>query len=256
MMQGNIAELKPKPGTSCELDFLHRIAEHVAKGDTFDETLASAIDFAVWLVSCDHCVAYVREQEELVPWVWKYSGDGSIERSRLSMDHVFVRALSQHLQPIAVSQSAGADFQVVDFQARDFQVKDFSAWSGESGEASVWIPLVARGEMLGAIQLEHRQPHRYDRREINLLSSMARILAADIRISRLKSNNSELLLELETRKLVERGKGILQRDLGLNEKDAYLVIERRSRQKRRPMKEVAEAIILSDELKRSSLATE
>jgi hypothetical protein len=33
------------------VDFVHRIAEHVAKADTFDETLASAINFAVWLVA-------------------------------------------------------------------------------------------------------------------------------------------------------------------------------------------------------------
>ena len=55
---------------------------------------------------------------------------------------------------------------------------------------------------------------------------------------------------------VERGKGILQRDLGLSEEEAYLVLERQSRQKCRPMKEVAQAIISSDEVRRSSLQPE
>ena len=54
------------------------------------------------------------------------------------------------------------------------------------------------------------------------------------------------------RKLVERAKGILQRDLGLHEEQAYLTMQRQSRQKRRPMKEIAEAIILSDEVRGSS----
>ena len=48
---------------------------------------------------------------------------------------------------------------------------------------------------------------------------------------------------MATRKLVERAKGILQRDLGLSEEQAFLALQRQSRQKRRPMKEIAEAIV-------------
>jgi GAF domain-containing protein len=202
-MRGNIVELKQKPGIMCEVDFLYRIAEHVAKGDTFDETLASAIDFAVWLVSCDGCVAYVREGEQLVPWVWKYSADRSIEQSRLHVDHGHVRALSEQLQPIAVSQGVGTAPQI----------RDFCTWLTQPGETSVWIPLVARSKLLGALHLEHRHPRPYGRREFNALSSIGRILGSDLCISQLESQNSDLLLQLETRKLVERWKGIQQRDL-------------------------------------------
>jgi len=55
---------------------------------------------------------------------------------------------------------------------------------------------------------------------------------ADIAISRLESQNSDLLMELETRKLVERGKGILQRELGLSEHEAFLALQRQSQQKK------------------------
>jgi uroporphyrinogen-III synthase len=54
---------------------------------------------------------------------------------------------------------------------------------------------------------------------------------------------------LATRKIVERAKGILQRELGLNEEQAYLALQRQSRQKRMAMKGIAEAIVLSDEVK-------
>jgi AmiR/NasT family two-component response regulator len=77
-------------------------------------------------------------------------------------------------------------------------------------------------------------------------------LGADIRISQWRNANSDLLLQLETRKLVERGKGILQRDFGWSEEEADLASQHQSQQKRRSMKEVAQAIILSDALRRSS----
>jgi len=220
-MRGNTVEFKQKLGITCEVDFLHRLAEHVAKGDTFDETLASAIDFAVWLVSCDDCVAYVREGEELVPWVWKYSADRSIEPSRLPIARGHVRALSEHLRPIAVSQGVGTVPQA----------RDFYAWLTQPGETSVWIPLVARSKLLGALHLEHRYPRPYGRHEFNALSSMGRILGSDLCISQLESENSDLLLQLERRKPGGRGKGILQGDLGLSEEEAYLALERQNRQK-------------------------
>jgi len=67
----------------------------------------------------------------------------------------------------------------------------------------------------------------------------------------LKRQNSELLIELVTPKLVERGKGILQRELGLSEHEAYLALQRQSQQKKRPTKEIAQAIILSAEVRQS-----
>ena len=73
---------------------------------------------------------------------------------------------------------------------------------------------------------------------------------AEIELARLESENTELSERLETRKLVERAKGILQRDLGLTEQEAYLTIQRQSRQRRRPKRDVAEAILLADDLRR------
>ena len=53
------------------------------------------------------------------------------------------------------------------------------------------------------------------------------------------------------RKVVDRAKGILQRDLGLTEEEAYLTIQRQSRQRRKSKKEISEAIILGDELRKT-----
>jgi uroporphyrinogen-III synthase len=60
----------------------------------------------------------------------------------------------------------------------------------------------------------------------------------------------ELSERLETRKVVERAKGILQRELQLTEEEAYLMLQRQSRQRRKSMREVAGAIILSEDIKR------
>jgi AmiR/NasT family two-component response regulator len=55
---------------------------------------------------------------------------------------------------------------------------------------------------------------------------------------------------LATRKIVERAKGILQRELRIGEEEAYAAIQKQARTRRKSMKEVSEAILLANEMKR------
>jgi len=56
--------------------------------------------------------------------------------------------------------------------------------------------------------------------------------------------------ELETRKRLERAKGILIKEEGLTEEEAYLKIQRYSIDKRISIREVSEAIIVTYEMKK------
>ena len=68
----------------------------------------------------------------------------------------------------------------------------------------------------------------------------------------LETEKFALFDKLETRKVVDRAKGILQRDLKISEEDAYRALQRESQQRRKSMKDIAESIILNDEMKRGS----
>src|SRR5258708_24806195 len=113
---------------------------------------------------------------------------------------------------------------------------------------------MCRGRVVGVINLQHRQHHVYRRREIRLILTIGFLVGAEIEMARLEDANVSLAEQLQTRKIVERAKGILQRYLGLNEEMAYLALQRQSRQKRKAMKEIAEAIVLSDEVRGGSQA--
>jgi AmiR/NasT family two-component response regulator len=75
--------------------------------------------------------------------------------------------------------------------------------------------------------------------------------AIEVALSRFKEFETlhkevdDLQLALETRKLVDRAKGILMDSQGLTESDAFRKIQKMSMNTRKPMKEVAEAIILA-----------
>jgi uroporphyrinogen-III synthase len=141
---------------------------------------------------------------------------------------------------VAIGRQAFADPR---FQA-------FNELKEDRFEAFLSVPLISRGKLVGVINMQHQKPHEYKRRDIKLVSMMGFLVGAEIERARLESANSELAERLEARKVVERAKGILRRDLGLSEEDAYLTIQRQSRQRRKSKREIAEAIILSDEVRR------
>ena len=78
-------------------------------------------------------------------------------------------------------------------------------------------------------------------------------MGAELERARLESENLELSDRLESRKHIEKAKGVLQRDFGLDEDTAYKALQRESRQRRKTMREIAEAIILNEDLRKSRL---
>ena len=148
--------------------------------------------------------------------------------------------MAQHREPVAVPRNA----------AQDPRFQRLSELPEDRYEAFLSVPLLSRGNVVGVINLQHKSPHTHARREIQLLSTIGFLVGAEIERARLENEISHLSERLESRKVVERAKGILQRELGVTEEEAYLTIQRQSRQRRKPMKEVAQAIILAEDVRK------
>ena len=111
------------------------------------------------------------------------------------------------------------------------------------------IPLSVKGKVIGVLNLYTDIPHKFTQNEIETLTTVANQAAVVIENSRLIIHTKVIQEELETRKLVERAKGILMKE-GITEGEAYRKIQKKSMDLRKPMKEIAEAIILSSEIKK------
>jgi uroporphyrinogen-III synthase len=148
--------------------------------------------------------------------------------------------VAEHREPVSIAKNA----------AGDARFKAFKDLPEDRFEAFLSVPLLSRGKLVGVINVQHRKPHEHTQREIQLLSTIGFLVGAEIEMARLEMEREELSDRLETRKVVDRAKGILQRDLKIDEESAYAALRKQSRQKRRSMRELAEAIVLSDELRR------
>jgi GAF domain-containing protein len=112
------------------------------------------------------------------------------------------------------------------------------------------VPLTARDKVIGTINIYTRERRVFSEEEIGFVKVVAGQAASAIENARLMSETVEMKRTLETRKLVERAKGILQYKHHLTEEEAYLRLRNESRRLRRPMRDLAEAVIMADELNR------
>jgi uroporphyrinogen-III synthase len=221
------------------VNVLHHTVTRIAAADGFHQALDRVLDFAVDLVKCDSCFIYVLSGDDLVLRASKNPHQELLDRLKLRIGQGITGWVAEHREPVAVFQEA----------YKDPRFQRFNELPEDRYEAFLSVPLFSRGRLVGVMNLQHRDPHVYTEREIGLLATVGSLAGAEIELARLETQNSELSQQLETRKIVERAKGILQRDLGLTEEQSYLSIQRQSRQKRKTMKEIAEAIVLSEEVK-------
>ena len=113
------------------------------------------------------------------------------------------------------------------------------------------VPLIFKGKIIGALNSYTSKPHIFNKNEINILKSIANQAAIVIENFRLVVESKIIKEELESRKAIERAKGILMKQEHLTEEEAYNRIRKYSMDSRKSMCEISEAIVLNEEMKKT-----
>ena len=220
---------------SSAVTLLRRIARRMSEAAPLQGVLENVVEFVASVVACDSCFIYVLEDDELVLRVSKNPHPEVVDRLKLKLGQGITGWVAEHKEPAVIPKHAG----------RDPRFKLFNELPEDQFESFLSVPLVSRGQLVGVINVQNRECYGYSDREIAIVSTIGFLVGAEIKMAQLEEQNSELTERLESRTLVERAKGILQNDLGISESEAYQRLQRQSQQMRKPMKEIAEAIVLS-----------
>ena len=111
------------------------------------------------------------------------------------------------------------------------------------------VPMTARNRIVGVINCYTAKERRFSRDDIQVLSTIANQAAAAIERTHLIEEAMSAREALETRKVVEQAKGLLMAEAGLTEEQAFRLLQKQSMEKRKSMREIAEAILMVRELK-------
>jgi two-component system, response regulator PdtaR len=110
------------------------------------------------------------------------------------------------------------------------------------------VPMSVRERVIGVINCYTSVPHHFTETEQNLFTTVANQAAVAIFNTELMVQSKVIQEELETRKLVEKAKEVLIRRRDWSGEDAFRWIQKRSMDSRKSMREVAEAVLLSEEI--------
>ena len=231
---------------------LHRISGIVSSERTLDEMLNEIVELAARVTACDACLVYLvdsaSDEFALRASLLPHAEDMGL--LRVKPGEGVTGWVAEHMSPVALSSNANSDPRF----------KMFPALVEDTYDAFLSVPVISGGKAIGVINAHHREQHAHTAEEISTLQFIGEQMGTAIAKSLLEEENARLAEEtteakrqLETRKVVERAKGILQRRQNLSEEEAYLRMRNESRRLRRPMKDLAEAIILAEELGRKNI---
>ncbi len=110
------------------------------------------------------------------------------------------------------------------------------------------VPLAVKDKVIGVINCYTSHPHEFTETERAVLTTVANQAAICIENTELMVKTKVIQEELETRKLVERAKGVLMKRHGLTEEESFKRIRKASMDSRKTMREIAEAILLTEKM--------
>ena len=107
------------------------------------------------------------------------------------------------------------------------------------------VPMMVKNKVIGVINCYTTSVYKFTQSDIDLLSAVANQAAVAIENTELMVRTKVIQEELDARKKIEKAKGILMKEEKLTEDAAFNLIRKSSMDKRVHMKDIAEAIILS-----------
>jgi two-component system, response regulator PdtaR len=171
-------------------------------------------------------------------------------RATQAIDREYVkdRVLHLHEGVVGFVVSTRRPLVIDDVQANDrFKEKEMAVKLGLVSMVSV--PLQGREDkVIGVLNCFTAKPHVFTETDINMLTAVASQAAVALHNTELIVKTRVIEQELKSRKIIERAKEVLMHRRKLSGDEAYRWIQKRSMDTRKSMLDIAEAIVLSEEL--------
>jgi len=225
---------------SQELALLHEIIETISYNLDLKEVLDRIVKIVSGVTRADSCFLYLVDGNDLVLRASLNPKPLEIGNIKLKLSEGITGWVARNKKTAAIARKAYDDecFKFVNSLPED------------RFEGFLSVPIIYRDKVLGVINVQHCKPRAYSKNEITLFELVAKATGGAIENALLFSEKEALKEALETRKVIEKAKGILMKEFSISEDDAYKLLHKKSMDKRLSMKEIANAVIISSEFKK------
>jgi len=224
---------------STQISTLAEVGQIIASGRYLEEVLQLIVNIIAKMMQARVCSVMLvdAQKNELVIKAAKASSEEYWRKPNLKIGNSLISRVVKEKAPLMVRDVT---------KQEGYQYPELATKEGIRSLLSV--PMVLKDHVIGVLNVYSADERRFSNEDLRLLSTVADQVSLAFENTKLNVAIQESQEALQTRKLVERAKSILQKQTNLSEEEAYKRLQQQSMKTRRSMREIAEAVILSSEL--------
>ncbi len=224
---------------SRRLDTMSRISSTIVSGRYLNEILQLIVTMTAEMMNSKICSIMLldEKQQELQIMATQSLSPEYIKKPNLKVGESVSGRAVQEKKPITVLDVT---------RESGYKYPELARQEGIVSMLSV--PMMVKDKVVGVINSYTSHEHSFSEEEVKILQSVANQSAIAIENTKLFDKTMEMEEALETRKLVEKAKGVLMTKYNMNESEAFKIIQQQSMNTRKSMKQIAEAILLTAEM--------
>ena len=173
-----------------EVDVLHRITDSISGTLDLEAVLKHIVDVVVEVTKADACLLYLLSdsREELILRASKNPHPKLIGRITISLGEGITGWVARERTRVVIPSNA----------SDDPRFKFFHHLPEDRYQAFVSVPIMAKSEVVGVINVQHKRPRRYRHDELALLSTIASQVGGAIENARLYAETMRKARQIET----------------------------------------------------------
>src|ERR1700761_7007906 len=148
--------------SSTQVALLHRISSIVSSDQDIESILSEMVSLTMNVTRSDACLVYLIDYatNEIVLRASQLPHDSEIGKVRLKMGEGITGWVAAHKSVVALPSNASADSRF----------KPFSSLQEDTYQAFLSVPLIEGGEIIGVINVHHREAHKHGTDEVALVT--------------------------------------------------------------------------------------
>ena len=222
-----------------QINTLSQVGQVISSGKYLEEMLQLIVRMIAEMMQARVCSIMLvdTQKNELVLKAAKCSSDEYWQRPNLKIGKSLISRVVKERSPLMVRDVT---------KEEGYLYPELATKEGVRSLLSV--PMMFKDHVLGVINVYSAEERVFSSEDLRALTTVADQAALAFENTKLSNAVQESQEALQTRKVVERAKSILQRQANLSEEEAYKRLQQQSMRTRRSMREIAEAVILSSEM--------
>lgn len=177
-----------------EVDVLHRISESISSTLDLEAVLKHIVEVVVEVTKADACLLYLLSdsREELILRASKNPHPKLIGRITIGLGEGITGWVARERTRVVIPSNANDDPRF----------KFFHNLPEDRYQAFVSVPIMAKKEVVGVINVQHKRPRRYRPDELALLTTIANQVGGAIENARLYAEMKRKAVQVDTLSLV------------------------------------------------------